>query len=88
MENKNTQSLEKKVSFAKNLGYVGLYLGKFFIPYTGDKAFHKLANKNRELSKKELNFPKWFITGVEASFYIAKYVTLGSLTYEIGKKFF
>ena len=53
MENKNAQALEEKVSFAKKLGYVALYARKCFIPYIGDKAFHKLANENRELIDKK-----------------------------------
>lgn len=89
MESENTQSLEKKVHFGKNLGHLGLLLGKLFIPYIGDKTFHKLVNIDRELiDKKELDVSKRFMTGVEVAFYISKYVLLGSLTYEIGKKFF
>lgn len=89
MENGNAQALEEKVSFAKNLGHLALYTGKVFIPYIGDKAFHKLANKNRGLiDKKKLDLPKGSITGIEALFYISKYAALGSLAYEIGKRFF
>lgn len=90
MESKNTQSLEENLSSAKILAHAALDLGKFFIPYIGDKAIHKLCNKTREIvdEKEFLDFPKLSITAVEVLFYTGKYVLLGNLAYQIGRKIF
>ena len=90
MGSKNTRSLEEKMSSTMKLEYLGLYVGKCWIPYIGDKAFHKLCNKNRErVDKKELlGFSKLSITAGEVLFYTAKYTFFGNLAYQIGKNIF
>jgi len=85
MENQNNMNLERKVSFLKSLGYMGLYLGKAYTPYFGDKMIHNLANESRKQIKKgDLGLPKCFINSSEVAFYGAKYFAF----YGIAKSFF
>ncbi len=89
MENKDESNLERKVNTFEIVKYLGLHMGKCFIPVIGDKMVHRQANEGRK--QKDIFTPKIFMTFAEIGFYGAKYYilySLGSKLYNLTKDFF